>query len=159
MIVCDFQNKTDEWLLSHCGVDTETLTYIYNKYCGLHTIIDTHRKLYLLYSYFKLYPTIRTNNHCNISSHISTIKKHAKYLSTVIDEMSGVWNRRHDMNNRIPHHFQSMLTGSVDTFPIIVSRPTKKSVNTYLYNEKYKKHVLKVKNKYKHKLYYINFIR
>lgn len=60
--------------------------------------------------------------------------------------IGGVWRRRHDMNNRIPHLFQPMLTGSVDTFPVVVSRPMDKHIAKYLYNGKYCKHILKVRS-------------
>ena len=59
--------------------------------------------------------------------------------------VEGVWRRRHDMNNRVPHLFQHMLTGSIDTFPVVVSRPTHKHIAKYLYNGKYGKHILKVR--------------
>jgi hypothetical protein len=61
-----------------------------------------------------------------------------------MNDMNDVWNRRHDMINRIPHLFQNMLSGSIDTFPVVVQRPTDKKTSSYLYNGKYKKHVLKV---------------
>src|SRR6185437_13843068 len=46
------------------------------------------------------------------------------------------------MLNRIPHHFCNMLTGSIDTFPVVVERP-QSDKQSYLYNGKYKKHVYK----------------
>ena len=122
-----FQNKSDEWLRTHCGVEGDTLLFIYNKYCGSHTIIDTHHKLYLVFAYFKIYPTIRASKHCGIIFHIQSIKKYVKYLSSVMNDMVDVWNRRHELKNRIPHLFQSMLSGSIDTFPVIVSRPSIKN--------------------------------
>lgn len=139
-----FQNNSDEWLQTHCGVDCDTLLYIYNKYCGITTIINTHYKLYLVYAYFKIYPTIRANYHCKIIIHIQSIKKYSQYLCSVMNDMNDVWNRRHEMINRTPHLFQNMLTGSIDTFPVIVSRPSNSKISSYLYNGKYKKHVLKI---------------
>jgi len=37
-----------------------------------------------------------------------------------------------------------MLSGSIDTFPVVVSRPLDSTLQSYLYNGKYKKHVYKV---------------
>jgi hypothetical protein len=143
-----FQNQRDDWLRTHCGVSGETLLVIYNRYCGIDSVINTHYKLFLVYAYFKLYPTIRSNKHCNIRSHVQSIRKYIQYLGGVMNDMDDVWNRRHEMKNRIPHYFQSMLTGSIDTFPIVVSRPSNKELCSYLYNGKYKKHVLKVTHTY-----------
>ena len=141
LFVCvefNFKNISDEWLQIHCGVDCDTFLFVYNKYCGSRSIINTHYKLYLVYVFFKIYPTIRARKHCNIISHMQSIKKYIKYLSSVMNDMNDVWNRRHDMINRIPHFFQNMLSGSVDTFPVIVSRPSSKQFSSYLYN----RHVL-----------------
>jgi hypothetical protein len=129
----------DDWLRAQCGLDAHTLLYIYNKYCH-HSVIDSKSKLYRLFRYFKQYPVARSND----SKSLTSLYKYIKYLASVVDELSIVWNDRHNMSNRIPHHFREMLTGSIDTFPVIVSRPTDGTQQSYLYNGKYKKHVYKV---------------
>jgi hypothetical protein len=96
--------------------------------------------LYRVFHYLKQYPVVRSYEVKSLSS----IHKHINYLASAIDELSFVWNNRHQMTNRIPHHFRDMLTGSIDTFPIVVSRPVDNVVQSYLYNGKYKKHVMKV---------------
>ena len=65
------------------------------------------------------------------------------HLATVIDEMLPAWNSRFEADNRLPHVFDEAVTGSVDTFPIEICRPSDGSQREY-FNGKYKKHVVKV---------------
>ena len=117
--------------------------HLYHKYCR-DSIIDSQMKLYRLFHYLKQYPVTRAHELKSVSS----IHKYITHLASVINELSSVWNRRHEMTNRIPHHFRDMLTGSIDTFPVVVSRPVDNTVQSYLYNGKYKKHVMKVLNSF-----------
>ena len=97
----------DDWLRAQCGLDAHTLLYIYNKYCH-HSVIDSKSKLYRLFRYFKQYPVARSND----SKSLTSLYKYIKYLASVVDELSIVWNDRHNMSNRIPHHFREMLTAA-----------------------------------------------
>jgi hypothetical protein len=140
-VIVDFDasNHSEQWMRSYCGLDAHTFMYIYLKYCK-HSVIDSQTKLYQLFHYLKLYPIIRAHETTSITS----IRKYIFFLASVVDELQTVWNSRHEMTNRIPHHFQSMLSGSIDTFPVVVSRPLESTLQSYLYNGKYKKHVYKV---------------
>ena len=140
-VIVDFDasNHSEQWMRSYCGLDSHTFMYIYLKYCK-HSVIDSQTKLYQLFHYLKLYPIIRAHETTSITS----IRKYIFFLASVVDELQTVWNSRHEMTNRIPHHFQSMLSGSIDTFPVVVSRPLDSTLQSYLYNGKYKKHVYKV---------------
>lgn len=93
--VFDIRVATDTWLRQHCGLDINTFLYIYQTYCGPSTIIDTHHKLYLLYTYLKIYPTVATHKQCSINTHTKCIVRYAAYLSSCIDELTAVWNRRY----------------------------------------------------------------
>jgi hypothetical protein len=135
----DVGRHSDEWIRAQCGLDSHTLIYMYNKYCR-HSIIDSQWKLYRVFRYLKQYPVARAHD----SKSLTSVYMYIDYLASVVDELSIVWNARHNMSNRTPHHFRDMLTGSVDTFPVIVSRPTDATEQSYLYNGKYKKHVYKV---------------
>jgi hypothetical protein len=130
---------SNEWLRAQCGLDSSTFLYIYNRYCR-DSIIDSQLKLYRLFHYLKLYPVVRAHELKSLSS----INKYIEHLASVVDELSSVWNHRHNMINRTPHHFRHMLTGSIDSFPVVVSRPVDSKIQSYLYNGKYKKHVMKV---------------
>jgi len=66
-----------------------------------------------------------------------------KHLASVIDEMQHEWDARFDASNTLPHVFDSKVTGSIDTFPIEIQRPSDGSQAQY-YNGKYKKHIVKV---------------
>ena len=103
-------------------------------------MIDKEKKLFRVFEYLKQYPTRRAHQLQSLSS----IRKYIMFLASVVDELSTVWNDRHRMSNRTPHHFRSMLTGSIDTFPVCVSRPVDYEEQSYLYNGKYKQHVYKV---------------
>ena len=125
----DASNHSEQWMRSYCGLDSHTFMYIYLKYCK-HSVIDSQTKLYQLFHYLKLYPIIRAHETTSITS----IRKYIFFLASVVDELQTVC---HEMTNRIPHHFQSMLSGSI-------ARPLDSTLQSYLYNGKYKKHVYKV---------------
>ena len=54
-----------------------------------------------------------------------------------MDEVPTAWNARQGEHNRLPHLFSSHVTGSVDTFPVYVSRPKNAWWQKKLYNGKY----------------------
>ena len=54
------------------------------------------------------------------------------------------WDERFN-NNRLPHVFSDRVTGSIDTFPIYITRPPNALQRQY-HNGKYGGHVLKVKS-------------
>jgi hypothetical protein len=66
-----------------------------------------------------------------------------KFLAGVIDEMQTAWDDRFAAENRLPHVFDSLVTGSVDSFPIYIQRPSDGTQSQY-YNGKYKRHIVKV---------------
>lgn len=64
-------------------------------------------------------------------------------MASVINELRDAWDARRDPSNAIPHVFDSMVVGAVDTFPIEINRPASHAQRLF-YNGKYAKHVLKV---------------
>ena len=67
------------------------------------------------------------------------------YLAQVINELDEAWDRRLEMDNALPHVFSRKVTGSIDSFPIIINRPLKGNVQRHFYNGKYACHVVKVR--------------
>jgi hypothetical protein len=133
----------DSIVTAMCGIDRWTFLTIYQKYCGPRTPIDSHVKLFRLFSHFKLYPVS-----LSLKKHIGTkgieLRKHAAFLARVIDEFTPAWQSRVDECNLIPHYFQDGVVGSIDTFPVYVVRPAHPAIQSCLYNGKYKGHVYKV---------------
>jgi len=78
-------------------------------------------------------------------SHLKLLHKWEKHLASVINEMQQEWDARFIANNQLPHVFDHLVTGSIDTFPIEIQRPSDGSQAQY-YNGKYKKHIVKVRN-------------
>ena len=148
-IVSDFcrqfhlDNYSDEHLAALCGLQRWTFMYVYSKYCGPATPIKTHEQLFRCFQYLKQYPLDRCLSAFRFPC-IRVLKSRIKYLAQVLNELEAVWATRHDDFNRIPHHFRDKLVGSIDTFPILVSRPTHSIKQSILYNGKYKHHVYKV---------------
>jgi hypothetical protein len=106
--------------------------------------------LFDLLCYYKVYPVSRTscalylsNSAVNFRGQLDMLHKWEKYLASVIDEMQHEWDARFDVRNRLPHVFDSRVTGSVDSFPIEIQRPSDGTQAQY-YNGKYKKHIVKV---------------
>ena len=60
-----------------------------------------------------------------------------EYLSSRMNEVRYAWEHRHDIHNALPHYFGRYCTGSVDTFPVYVSRPKDYWWQKKLYNGKY----------------------
>jgi hypothetical protein len=54
-----------------------------------------------------------------------------------------VWDARFNPGNHLPHTFGSQVTGSIDSYPIFISRPPARVQRLY-YNGKYAGHVMKV---------------
>lgn len=97
--------------------------------------------------YYKIYPVARAGSimyHAggDFRHKLAAIHMYEKHLASVIDELAHLWDARFDPSNRLPHVFDNMVTGSVDTFPIVILRPKVGQRNYY--NGKYKQHVVKV---------------
>jgi hypothetical protein len=97
-----------------------------------------------------VYPVHRTGSMLYHSSYAGNYrtqlhKLHTweEHLAGVIDEMQPAWDARFDTDNRLPHVFDEKVTGSIDTFPIIIQRPSDGTQSQY-YNGKYKHHIVKV---------------
>ena len=68
-----------------------------------------------------------------------------RYLSSVIDELDEAWDRRKEASNALPHVFARSVSGSIDTFPIVINRPSTGNLQRLFYNGKYACHVVKVR--------------
>ena len=68
------------------------------------------------------------------------------YLAEVIDELEAAWDDRFSPANELPHVFGRRVTGAIDTFPIIINRPSKGNQQRHFYNGKYACHVVKVRD-------------
>jgi hypothetical protein len=104
--------------------------------------------LWLLLCHYKVYPVSRTepdllSRKGSGRNFLWRMYGWAKHLAQSIDEMQVAWDARFN-NNRLPHIFNDMVTGSIDTFPIYIQRPPNALQRQY-YNGKYGGHVLKVK--------------
>ena len=113
-----------------------------------------NRPLYLfdLLCYYKVYPVNRTSRGVYLSNYAADFRNHLqmlhsweKHLANVINEMQQEWDVRFVADNQLPHVFDHLVTGSIDTFPIEIQRPSDGSQAQY-YNGKYKKHIVKVRN-------------
>jgi len=140
---------SDPELNAICGLDRGTFDFIYNKYC-INSIINSPTKLLFLFTYYKLYPVTRAwtaiygDAAKNPGWLLSEIRKWEDYLANAMNEIQSAWDARRDEENRIPHVFPPNVVGSVDTFPILVVRPSDPTWQRYLYNGKYKHHVVKI---------------
>lgn len=142
---------SEEKCLAHTGLTRQQFVHIFTKYCGIDTPIPTQKALYYLLCFFKAYPikravfnyhTVRMNAREGRS--LSTLKKRARYLATHVNELQPLWNARHHLSNRLPLHFAYGVSGSIDTFPIRVSRPVNSVWQRSLYNGKFKTHTVKI---------------
>jgi hypothetical protein len=124
----------DSQLEAICGLHRSTFLRIYRKYCMGSIAIPTHLHLLRIFAYLKLYPTSRSTS-AFLNTHLPSIKKGIMYLASVINELTAVWNFRNNMINRTNHRFSNNVIGSIDTFPIVIYRPTKNQ--SLLYNGKY----------------------
>jgi hypothetical protein len=99
--------------------------------------------------HYKLYPIARIEhllmgNEYNNRNYLSRLHRHAQYLAEMIDEMSPAWEHRLDASNQLPHQFDAMVTGSIDTFPIYIQTPPREHRKLHYNGSKYKSFVLKV---------------
>jgi hypothetical protein len=105
------------------------------------------RHLWLLLSYYKLYPVSRAAwmvfEQQNPRFFMHRLHKWEKHLASVINELGEAWSNRFQPQNALPHVFDSKVTGSIDSFPIEINRPPN-NVQRLFYNGKYAKHVVKV---------------
>lgn len=62
----------------------------------------------------------------------------------MINELDEAWEKRHEIGNSLPHVFGRSIVGSIDTFPILINRPSKNNLQRLFYNGKYASHVVKV---------------
>jgi hypothetical protein len=135
-------------LIANTGISSTSFEYLFLRYCGDGTPIQLPSHLYQLLMYFKIYPVHRNLPqlfgmvHQSAAGVRENMIHRASYLAGVINELCTTWNDR--FNHPLPHVFDDMVTGSLDTFPIYVSRPTNEHAQTYLFNGKYGGHVLKV---------------
>jgi hypothetical protein len=67
-----------------------------------------------------------------------------RYLASVVNELDEAWDRRKEPGNELPHVFGRSVTGSIDSFPIIINRPEEGNLQRFFYNGKYACHVVKV---------------
>jgi hypothetical protein len=112
------------------------------------TVFFVQRPIYLwkLLHYYKIYPIIRAapvNGHKDGRNYMFDIHKWEEHLSAMIDELQPVWDARFNPGNHLPHTFGSQVTGSIDSYPIFISRPPARVQRLY-YNGKYAGHVMKV---------------
>jgi hypothetical protein len=70
-------------------------------------------------------------------------------LAQVIDELTEAWEDRKHPSNQLPHVFERSVTGSIDSFPIIINRPQGGNMQRLFYNGKYGCHVVKVSEKHR----------
>lgn len=113
-------------------------------------LVDRPEFLFDLLCYYKLYPISRSSsllyltgaNH-NYRTQCWRLHRWEQHLAAVIDEMLPAWNARFHPSNALPHVFDEMVTGCIDTFPIEIMRPSDGTQSQY-YNGKYKKHIVKV---------------
>jgi len=68
---------------------------------------------------------------------LARMRRTEEYLASVMDDVAVVWNARHGLHNRLPHMFDEHVTGSVDTFPVYVSRAKDNWWQKKMYNGKY----------------------
>lgn len=114
------------------------------------TVFFVHRPIYLwkLLNYYKIYPISRaapssTTTAGDGRNYMFDIHKWEEHLSAMIDELQPVWDARFNPGNHLPHTFGSQVTGSIDSYPIFISRPPARVQRLY-YNGKYAGHVMKV---------------
>jgi hypothetical protein len=105
--------------------------------------------LWKLLVHYKLYPIARIEHLLmskayNSRNYLSRLHRHAQYLAEVIDEMRPAWEHRLDADNQLPHQFDAMVTGSIDTFPIYIQTPPQEHRKLHYNGSKYKSFVLKV---------------
>jgi hypothetical protein len=131
------------------GFSSVTLEGIYAKYCGRGTQIATRRRLFMLMSYAKQYPTVRVQANrvggCakGFGFEVTKVTAGFKYLASVVNELEEPIACRHEVHNTIPHVFTASVVGSIDTFPWRVQRRKGYMRQRILYAGKYKCHVLK----------------
>jgi hypothetical protein len=139
--------RADE-VVAITGLTPEVFTTVYEKYCGPDTPIRKPIYLWWLFSFYKLYPVTRAfplvHGGCFRSPQrfLSRLYVWERHLASVIDELSAAWDGRWHPANALPHVFARTVTGSVDTFPILINRPS--HGQSIFYNGKYKAHVVKV---------------
>jgi hypothetical protein len=68
---------------------------------------------------------------------LTRMRQTEAYLASRMDEVDTAWAARNGDHNRLPHMFDEHVTGSLDTFPVYVSRPKDSWWQTKLYNGKY----------------------
>jgi len=90
ILICtmDVFELTETELRSATGLSRDVFIHIYTTYCGAHTIINTPKKLYELYVYFKTYPVQRTfflsfEKHKH-HRYIQRLQDRARYLASGI---------------------------------------------------------------------------
>lgn len=137
--------------MAHTGLTRLQFLHIFYKYCGEETPIPLQQHLYYLFCFFKAYPIKRAIfNYQSARLHerdgrsLATLKRRAAYLASRVDEIAPLWRARHELSNRLPLFFANGVSGSIDSFPIRVSRPSNFLWQRSLYNGKYKAHTVKV---------------
>jgi hypothetical protein len=114
--------------VSVTGFPIDILEDIYNKYCGPATPIKTRKALAKTLVYLKTYPTTRA--HAALNGWRSrrtmewTIKQNINHLYLHVNELTSAWQNRWCQANTIPTTFHDRVTGSLDTFPIYINRPS-----------------------------------
>jgi hypothetical protein len=110
-------------------------------------------KLFDLLAWYKVYPVCRASGGLMMSirpgdtwrDHVHRIQRWSAWLAGQVDELQRAWDARFDPANELPHVFHRLVTGSIDSFPIIINRPSAPGVQRRFYSGKYKQHVAKVR--------------
>jgi hypothetical protein len=135
---------TDDQLLAITGLTRDVFENVYEKYCGPRTPINTPEKLLQLFAYYKLYTVTRSwkstfgDEGNNPGRLLTRLRIYEQHLAREMDELQSGWDARYDDENKLPHIFPASVTGSIDTFPIVVQRPADSIWQRKLYNGKYK---------------------
>jgi hypothetical protein len=142
---------SDSELLASTGLSRSTFEYLYCKYCGSTTPINSPQNLLSLFKFYKHYPIRRFFHHFFGKKarspnwfYSNRLKKWESHLASVINELDPVFDQRFLPHNHLPHVFSRNVTGSIDSFPICVVRPKSPAWQRQFYNGKYKAHVVKV---------------
>lgn len=136
------------------GVRKYIFRYFYVKYCGRGTLIDKHIKLFMLLRWYKWYPRSRELGVAlGVRQHgtrlVYDIQRWSAWLAARMRnaEVLHAWDARLQPLNSLPVPaalFTGRVIGSVDTFPIYLSKPKHKGWQTATYSGKYAGNVLKV---------------
>lgn len=98
-------------------------------------------QLFNLLSYAKIYPHARQLAQCmgaaDSRNMRATLKATAAALAPRMDDVAAASSARFATSNRLPHYFDSAVTGVVDTFPVYIRRPKDNFWQGMLYSGKH----------------------